>query len=547
MKMLKLGGILVLLGALVVILQLADPPRDSPAARFRRLPDANFTGMAQAEAAAGHHGAALLLLDYSVATDSASQSEVLSLGHSVFSQMTADDSPAGRLKTTGWTTLSGGGNSFENLAAGTVADSVLYGDIAELSRQGAFDNKQDEFVTALNAVTGIADVFPPAGSAITLVKAARLTAAVNDLLSKQLRHVLSLVQSDPKSSPSVEKFKENFMPVFELSRRCRTWTEFQTILQQANSPDQVKVLTKMVTDADTASRRLSEVLTIAAGEGSVTPSMCLDRIMRRGQRGLDCLYAAACKGGPGLKLAVDYPSLTPQSFTRSKIARDSAIARLQDAYQSLCYQYGAIMSAVKYLLIAVLVGMLMLLVVPGAYLEKLIATMPTESRGGVEPGPIHHLLVALAVGVVLSGIAYVLAMAIRAASVEPVAMMGAEVGAATGAVKVDSGMLSATVVLISLTVHAVIWFFVRSKIRNVEEDATATVALRLKRLENLDVFLDLPLFCGLALTVIAFILITLDAGMSRHFAYASTAVGIVSAVSLRVFYLYPLKEKLIRA
>jgi len=100
-------------------------------------------------------------------------------------------------------------------------------------------------------------------------------------------------------------------------------------------------------------------------------------------------------------------------------------------------------------------------------------------------------------------------------------------------------------VLISLAVHAVVWFFVRGKIRQVEDDESATAELRLKRLENMDVFLDLPLFTGLALTVVAFILITLNAGMSRHFAYTSTVVGILSAVSLRIRYLYPLKERLI--
>jgi uncharacterized membrane protein len=62
----------------------------------------------------------------------------------------------------------------------------------------------------------------------------------------------------------------------------------------------------------------------------------------------------------------------------------------------------------------------------------------------------------------------------------------------------------------------------------------------------MDVFFDLPLFTGLALTVVAFILITLNAGMSRHFAYTSTVVGILSAVSLRIRYLYPLKERLIQ-
>jgi len=119
-------------------------------------------------------------------------------------------------------------------------------------------------------------------------------------------------------------------------------------------------------------------------------------------------------------------------------------------------------------------------------------------------------------------------------------------GAAVETHSADSAFLSGTMVLLSLAIHAAVWFYVRGKIRQVEDDESPA-EFRLRRLDNLDVFLDLPLFTGLALTVIAFILITLDAGMSRHFAYTATVVGILSAVSLRIRYLYPLKERLIRS
>jgi hypothetical protein len=151
--------------------------------------------------------------------------------------------------------------------------------------------------------------------------------------------------------------------------------------------------------------------------------------------------------------------------------------------------------------------------------------------------------------VVLAGLAYLLSLAvhreIQPPGVSPVAGETGT-GAPASVERGDSALLSGTVVLVSLAIHAVVWFFVRGKIRVVEDDEGETPTLRLKRLENLDVFLDLPLFTGLALTVIAFILITLDAGMSRHFAYTSTVVGILSAVSLRIRYLYPLKERLIQ-
>ena len=191
-------------------------------------------------------------------------------------------------------------------------------------------------------------------------------------------------------------------------------------------------------------------------------------------------------------------------------------------------------------------GLLVLTVIPGRYLEKLIAR-----PGGpvAAPGAIHYLLSALAVGVVLAGLAYLLSLAVHREIQPPgVAPVAGETGTGAPASieRGDSALLSGTVVLVSLAIHAVVWFFVRGKIRVVEDDESETPALRLRRLENLDVFLDLPLFTGLALTVIAFILITLDAGMSRHFAYTSTVVGILSAVSLRIRYLYPLKERLIQ-
>jgi len=162
---------------------------------------------------------------------------------------------------------------------------------------------------------------------------------------------------------------------------------------------------------------------------------------------------------------------------------------------------------------------------------------------------VHYILSALVVGVVISALAYMLSLAVRpAADYAGLVNATGETGTATAGVatRSDSAMLSGIVVLTSLTIHAIVWFFVRGKIRTVEDDEHAEATLRLKRLENLDVFLDLTLFTGLALTVVAFILITLDAGMSRHFAYTSTVVGILSSVSLRIRYLYPLKERLIQ-
>lgn len=544
MKVLRFCLAIVLFGALVTVVQLADSPLDTPGAKFQQLPDVSVMHMAEAEWAAGRSGSALLMLEYVIENNLPDKTRAIDGRQKVFAQLASENSPASRLKATGWAAALAGGNSFENLAGATVADAALYGEIAEVARQGGFEGAQDDFIASLNSILGMTTVFAPADGAIVLAKAARRAGAINESLTKQLGQMLSLMQADPKSALAVEKFKDNFMPMFELARRCRTWGEFETILRQADSPDQMKVLTKMASLTPAASKRLAQVLAVAASEGRPTASACIDLIMVQGPKGLDVLYAAVGKGAVGLKFVSGHPELTPQSLGRVTKGRASRLNSLRETYRSLRYQYGTSVSAVKYALIAILCGLLILVVVPGRYLEKLIARPGSTIAA---PSPAHFLLSALAVGVVLSVLVYLLSLAMRP-TIEPSAMGSAtgETGAPAAVEGTDSALLSGTVVLISLAVHAIVWFFVRGKIRQVEDDERAPVDLQLRRLENLDVFLDLPLFTGLALTVIAFILITLNAGMSRHFAYTSTVVGILSAVSLRIRYVYPLKERLIQ-
>lgn len=544
MKVLRFLLGVVLFGALIVVVQLVDSPLDTPAAKFGRLPDASVMQIAEAEWAVGHSGSALLLLDYVVENNSPDKTRAVDARQKIFTQLASENTPASRLKATGWAAALAGGNSFENLAGATVADAALYGEIAGLAKQGGFEVPPDDFIASLNNVAPMATVFAPADGTITLAKAARRAGAINESLSTQLGQMLSLMQADPKSALAVEKFKDNFMPMFELAKRCRTWGEFETILRQAGSPDQMKVLTKMASLTPASPKRLAQVLAIAAGEGRQAASACIDFVMSQGPRGLDALYTAIGKGPIGLKFVTQHPELTPQGLATTTKTHPSRLDSLREKYQSLRYQYGSGVSAAKYALIAILCGLLILVVVPGRYLEKLIAR---PGSAVAAPTPAHFLASAIAVGVVLSVLVYLLSLAMRP-TVEPsgVATAAGETSAPAVAEGTDSAFLSGTVVLLSLAVHAVVWFFVRGKIRQVEDDEGATAEWRLRRLENMDVFLDLPLFTGLALTVIAFILITLNAGMSRHFAYTSTVVGILSSVSLRIRYLYPLKERLIQ-
>jgi len=77
--------------------------------------------------------------------------------------------------------------------------------------------------------------------------------------------------------------------------------------------------------------------------------------------------------------------------------------------------------------------------------------------------------------------------------------------------------------------------------------STEAVSVRLQKLDNADLFLDLPLYFGLLGTVASFVVMSFNPNISRLIAYSSTLVGIIFSVILRLTLQYPLKQTLICA
>ena len=69
------------------------------------------------------------------------------------------------------------------------------------------------------------------------------------------------------------------------------------------------------------------------------------------------------------------------------------------------------------------------------------------------------------------------------------------------------------------------------------------VKIRLKLLENADIFLDVPLYIGLFGTVSSFLVMTYSPTSSRLIAYSSTLIGIIFSLALRLLLNYPLRRK----
>jgi hypothetical protein len=101
-----------------------------------------------------------------------------------------------------------------------------------------------------------------------------------------------------------------------------------------------------------------------------------------------------------------------------------------------------------------------------------------------------------------------------------------------------------TMVLISAVLQIFAWIAALTKtkaVKNAGFDAAKTLEL----LEAIDIYYDLPLYFGLLGSVGSFIVITFYPDAGLMFAYASTAMGIVVSVILRLGYHTPLKQELL--
>ncbi|MBO5668488.1 MAG: hypothetical protein J6S43_05115, partial [Lentisphaeria bacterium] len=99
-------------------------------------------------------------------------------------------------------------------------------------------------------------------------------------------------------------------------------------------------------------------------------------------------------------------------------------------------------------------------------------------------------------------------------------------------------------IFITLLQLAALWvgYAVVSTIRSSSDP----VKLKLRSLDNAEVFFDVPLYFGLFGTVSAFLVMTFSPQSSRLIAYSSTLIGIIFSLFLRLTLQYPLRRTLVR-
>ncbi len=535
MKILRLLLIMAFGGMLFLILQLPDQAGGNAALEYAELPPADFRRLAGAEWQAGRAGQAILLLNYAVENNLPDAAACDGAREGYMAAMAGDQTPAGQLARLGLEQTMPGAGGFASLSGGTVADWFLAG--------GARAEGDDEISRQVAAAQKLTALFPPAAPALRLVESAWRGGILHGALQQQLARALEGMASAPEGAPAAAAAQESIMPLLQLARQCRTWAEFTVLAQYARSIDQVKLLARMASLATLNAVKLARPLIMARAEQrpDLAPAI-MDYIVRRGQAGIDAMDHVLRRGSAGLELLLRHPDI-PASMLEEARTPAWPPSSWRTAWKNWSARSGRLAAAVQSAAVVLLCMGILVCLLPWRILRGAAA-----APGGAR----FYLWYWMAVAGIGAAVGALLMLHGTPAPAD------AGSAAVTGAAGIGGDaaiqaygprqMVSWLVILIAiLLLQGTCWEVARRKIQAVEEDAQADAAGKLRQLDNLDIFFDLPLYAGLALTILAFILISaLGAGVSRFLAYASTFVGILFAVALRLGHLYPLREKLIK-
>ena len=107
-----------------------------------------------------------------------------------------------------------------------------------------------------------------------------------------------------------------------------------------------------------------------------------------------------------------------------------------------------------------------------------------------------------------------------------------------------AGLISLYIFTGIIILQILVLFIAAAVLRGIRKSAD-TAKVKLAKLANADIFLDLPLYIGLFGSVSSFMVMSFSSSSGQLIAYSSTLIGIFFCTGLRVFVQYPLKSKLI--
>ena len=526
--LLRTVGVIVLAVVLIILMRLPDDAETRRMTTFEGLTDFDFSGEAAALWSAGEQEKAIGLLDYLIDNGHPDAGNAESKKKGWLQHVRGAANPlAGRpdafaaLRLLGREAADARGTTWEQLSGDSVADHFV---TANLDRALGDAAKGDPFHAGIGKAALLTEFFPPAVSAMNVLRAAKVEGALTEPLERALTEAASKVKADSRAS--LRPLWNAMIPIWELARNSRTWSQFKTCLSACTSLQQVKVLTAFVAKEPGNARRLEQILTVTDRSPGLARK-AIGYAHQRGAPGLTTLHNALRKGVPGVQFVLSKPGFTPRSLRGS-------LRRRAPLYTSLLLKYGNKVRVVRFILVTIVIACLLALARIWQFIRDAGVNVPSSNAG--------NGITVLVLGGAICALLFMISPSSRQTLSSIMPGQSAEPGerAATGGVSFACFLSALLLQLWALTMA-------RKKLEQVREETGHSIAVKIEHLDNLDTYFDLPLYIGLAGSVGGFMLLTFYPTGGRILAYSSTVVGIFVSLFLKLRLLMPYRQYLIDA
>ena len=307
----------------------AENPR-SAIEELARLPDCDFAGLAESCWAEGKRAEAFACLEYAVSNKTGDADECAFLREKYLKSEELRNSAWGRLCAVGRGFATGDVDGADSLAGAALSDLLLYGDLRDIVKETAINDKADPFVLALASAGAATTLFPPADGALSLAKIAKRAGSLAAPLENSiLRAVRSALKSPP--AKAAEELKKSLGPISGLSKKTKTWTGFSAVLKSADSPEDISKICALLGKSPDNAAKLEQILFISGKSAKRS----FDFIVENSQRGMDFLYSAMRKGPRAAEFAARHPSFAARAAKNAYKGYPLAAAEIADAATAL--------------------------------------------------------------------------------------------------------------------------------------------------------------------------------------------------------------------
>jgi len=433
-------------------------------------------------------------------------------------------------------------NSWDTSVSASLADFFHEKSIDKLSAELLLNtNNFNKFLITLNKTSDIVDIMPKSKPAFDILKIAEGTQCLTGNFKNEIADSIEAYNKSEEINPALlEEVLAKVIPVWQLMKRCDTWSSFSTLIKQVKTSKHASILLELANDSDTNTMKLSYLLLTAQTDTTLAGAI-LGYINDYGTKGINNLYKAIRKGPKGLKVLINNPGATITDLNGDgEVSPGPVRAR----WITISKTSPLPMEFVRYFTMSITICVIIMIGVSKQHLARVMLVKDPENAPASK----------------ICGQLFLVVFAIFAISFIFNTFLGEQTDIATGVSKVtDSNTVRSAAAqiqpqnvlsgmsILSLVIIIFIQFTVYAKaiseLKKIK-DLTGSAQLKLKQLKHADIFFDLPIYLGLLGTVSSFIIMLFDPGASRIVAYTSTIIGIIFSASLRIFYMYPFQKEL---